>query len=263
MAGTLPVWAVIKGTYAAVFRDFSDFVAKICLWLVLTWLASFGIGYLTHALPEAVTQFQVTMLILVPMYAGIAVLWHRHVQLREERKGLATLRFGFRELKVFVMGTMLTVGVWGPLVLGAGILATGRGPTWALGLVALYAIALSIAFIYVSIRLGMAFPLAATDERRVFDQSWTMLRGKVLRLFVVLVVAYYPVAILVGKLAEVGLLAIHRKSFILALFIHALIIIGSALIIGLIASALSVALMHLRGIPITPANHRDGVTITT
>lgn len=247
MTGTLPVWATIKGTYAAVFRDFSTFVGRIWIWLILSWAASFAIGYLTHALPKAVSQLNLLMLILVPMYAGMAVLWQRHIQLGEQRKGLATLRFGYRELKVCAMGLLLTVGVWGPLVLGAGILATGRGPKYALALVSLYALALSIAFIYVSIRLGLAFPLAATDERRVFDQSWSAMKGKMLRLFAVLVVTYYPAMILTGKLAEVCLLAIQKKSLVLALFVHALMMISMALGIALVASALSVALMHMRG----------------
>lgn len=253
MTGALPVWAVVKGTYAAVFRDFSGFVASIWIWLVLTWAASLGIGYLSLVLPSAVRQLHLAQLIIVPMYAGMAVVWHRYVQLHEEKRGIRTLRFGYRELKLFAIASMLLIGLLGPIVLGGGIVQTGRGAKLALRLVALYSLVLSFAFFYVTLRLSLTFPLTATDESHVFDKSWGMLKGKLLRLFAVLLVTYYPTLFLVGKLSEVGLLAIARKSYLLVFFIHALIMVASALGVCLAATAFSLALMHLRGIPAMPA----------
>ena len=211
MTGNLPVWQVIKGTYAAVFRDFSGFVASIWIWLVLTWATSLGIGYLSVVLPNAVRQLHIAQLIIVPMYAGMAVVWHRYVQLNEAKRGFRPLRFGYRELKLFAIATMLLVGLLGPIVLGAGIVQTGRGSKQLVGLVALYSLALSFAFFYVTLRLSLTFPLTATDESHVFDKSWTMLKGKLLRLFAILVVTYYPALALVGKLTDVALLAIARN----------------------------------------------------
>lgn len=247
MPGTLPVWTVIKGTYAAVFRDFSGFVVRVWAWMVLTWLTTFAIGYLTLQLPRIVAQLNLTLLILLPMYAGMAVTCHRYPQLSEDRKGLRALRFGWREIKVCAIGTMLAIGVWGPLVLGAGIIDTGRGTKYAVLAVVLYALALSLAFLYVTLRLSLAFPLAATDERNVFDQSWSMLKGKILRLFAIMLLTYYPIAILAGKLAQVLILTLKDEAYVSIFLIHGLLILALTLSVCLAASAASLALMHLRG----------------
>lgn len=247
MPAILPVWATIKGTYAAVFRDFSGFIGRIWAWMLLTFLTVGVMGYLTLKLPAIFAQLNLTLLILLPMYAGLAVTCHRFVQLGEDRKGFRALRFGYRELKVCAIGTMLAIGVWGPLVLGAGIITTRTGSRDAVLAVVLYALALSIAFLYMTLRLSLAFPLAANDERRVFDQSWSMLRGNVFRLFVVMLCTYYPIALLIGKLAQLILLAVKNKEYVSMFVVYGLLILVLTLSVCMAASAASVALAKLRG----------------
>ena len=249
MTGSLPVWKVIGQTYAAVFRDFSGFIGRIWAWMVLTLLTTLVVGYLTIKLPAIVAHLNLTLLILLPMYAGLAVTCHRAIQLGEDRKGLRALRFGYRELKVCAIGTMLAIGVWAPILLAGGIAATRAGSKNAVLAVIFYALALSIAFLYMTLRLSLAFPLAATDERRVFDQSWTMLRGNILRLFVVMLLTYYPLGILVGKLLQLLILAEKGKEIINMFIVYGLMILALTLSVCMAASAASVALSHLRGTP--------------
>lgn len=247
MPGTLPVWATIKDTYAAVFRDFSGFVARVWAWTILIWLSTFAAVFLSLQLPRIFTELNLIFLILLPMYAGVAVAWQRSVLLGEKRTGLRALRFGRRELKASAIGTMLAVGFWGPFVLGGGIVDTHAGVRWAVTLVLLYAVALAAAFLYMTLRLSLAFPLTATDERRVFDQSWGMLKGKMLRLLVILLATYYPMAAVVGKLTQLLILAATKKAYAAIFLVHGLMIIALTLSICLAASAASATLMRLRG----------------
>ncbi|MGE0273186.1 MAG: hypothetical protein AB7M05_05150 [Alphaproteobacteria bacterium] len=247
MAGTLPVWTVIKETYAAVFRDFSGFAARVWAWTVLIWLTTFVVVYLSLQLPRIFTELNLVFLILLPMYAGVAVALQRRVLLGENRRGLRALRFGWRELKASAIGTMLAIGFWGPFVLGGGIIDTGAGTKRAVLFVLLYAIAISGAFLYMALRLSLAFPLTATDERRVFDQSWVMLRGKMLRLFAILLVTYYPMAVVTGKLTQLLILAATKKAYVSVFLVHGLMIIALTLSICLAAGAASLVLTHLRG----------------
>lgn len=247
MTGTLPVWATIKGTYAAVFRDFSGFVARVWAWTVLIWLTTFAVVYLSLQLPRIFIELNLLFLLLLPMYAGVAIAMQRRILLGESRKGLRALRFGWREIKASAIATMLAVGFWGPFVLGGGIVDTGAGSKRAVLLVLIYAVALAAAFLYLALRLGLAFPLTATDERRVFDQSWTMLKGKMLRLFAILLVTYYPAAALTGKLTQLMILAATKKAYVLVFLVHGMMIIALTLSICLAAAAASQALIHLRG----------------
>ncbi len=252
MSGTLPVTMIAKAAYKAVFHPFKSFLSRTWAWTLLIWAVTAVSSIASEMLLpwEGVAELLSTLLV-IPLFAGLAITWHRTVQLGENAGGMQALHFQRREWRYIGVQFLLPMMVLAPSLL---LVAVGAiiGEDHRLVLIAPAVILVGV-FFYVLTRLALAFPLIAIDASHALGTSWRLMKGKLWRFFLTVFLTYTPISIFIGTLAPQAADTVHKGSFVLAFVIQGLLSLGYSIEVCLIAGTLSLTLMHLRGLNIEPA----------
>jgi len=212
----LPVWAVVKRSYAYVWERRT----LLAVPLLLVFAAQCAGGLYIRAIMPADAAAHLDFSWIGPVYAVAFALLvfsisaivgiHRTVLLDEIRPGLRFLRWDTNLLRyigtwllLLLIAFLLTV----ILALLAGIVAIAAGaraaggaaPNPGLHVVIVAGIAIALGFVF--LRFMLALPAAALGEKDRLGVSWKATRGNVLRLVAVVVLTFLPFAVVSGLLA--------------------------------------------------------------
>jgi hypothetical protein len=153
----------------------------------------------TRAMETMPQQF---LLGLVQFLAGIIALVAllRVVILGDRKPGLFVyLWFGSAEIRIVAVSILLLIAAVAGIV-GAGIVFALLGALAAqvpvLGLLLLVAVvALCVAVIWVLLRLSLINPVIVAESGLGVERSWALMRGNALRMFLILLLTFLPLAI--------------------------------------------------------------------
>jgi hypothetical protein len=206
----IPVGEIIASAYRFVFVDLGRVIGAIWLpIIVLTVIDYFVNGTMLSARGAAMETGDVSQ--LTPLLAGqvayvfVALLLKAIIAVAIGREILQPLqrpqwlRFSLGGAEFRYVGTMLGLAALVMLVIVLGMIAgkmLAGGGQQMIGVAALIAAVLLPVLIYVFVRLGaLAMPAVVCDGGIGLERSWTLLKGNVGRMLVVMLAVGVPVLI--------------------------------------------------------------------
>ncbi|MGE0273185.1 MAG: hypothetical protein AB7M05_05145 [Alphaproteobacteria bacterium] len=275
MKKKLSVFSITAASYGAVFTSFRRFFLQTWAWMLLAWLTTFVLNLSVDLIfpPKLIklSGMVAAYLLPIPIFAGAAVLWHRTIQLGEDRRGWRAVRLRGREWLYLAaeIGLVLTPLV--PLLL-SHFLGHSSLEMW------IYFVslpALTVASLYIVLRLALCLPLIAIGDRAPFSQSWRMMKGNLLRLVAIGLLVLVPMGLLTALASSVSefalAYALHDPAYYPIAFISfGPAALGGIMMAGFFASILSFSVLHQRGLSVeqpvgaapTPSNlHSSGFAI--
>ena len=207
----LPFWRTVGQAYALWGRNFSVLVRASWLWLLLltpfllieAWLRAPHDAALLKAARSAqlvvepallpgIAALVLSLFVMLPAAASIAVAWHRLVLRNERPRRGIYLRFDS-----IVVGYVLFLAViWVPgRAIGLLMTATGRSTVVWIGIVA------SFVLLFIVPRISLALPATALGRNDVtFGAAWRATGQNTWRMFWANLICFLPTSI-VGDLA--------------------------------------------------------------
>lgn len=258
MAAKVPVWQIVKTSYRAVFRDFDRFLARTWVWITLIALSSLALEQVVIALaPEQYRDAFVgmSMILMTPLYTGVAVQWHRYVQLGEDVRGGRAIRLKRREwiylgfelgLLLFIVGSIVAL-----MPLEWSFKYLGRDSMWTPILFVISIPIVMLVALHAIMRCSLVFPLLAVGETEVLKKSWHLTKNNAFALFLIWLETFTP-SLMFGWTGDIyerltqifsGGLALYAVTVLYEAF-NAL---GQTIVTCLIVGGLSHTLLFLRG----------------
>ncbi len=200
-SGRLPLLAAVREIYVSVFGNLAAFLKLLILpFLLLTILQ---IGW--ERLPVSATvpySFVAPILVLIP-YTAFSVSWHRYVLLGpingRPRIFPVDARRHFRYFRVFLA---VTAAYMAPLIAAGSLILSGpdiSNPQFAsyAAVSQLFLIILAYLILpYPFARVCFVFPQVAIDGTNSFRDSWRRTRGQGHRIYLTILVAGLPMALI-------------------------------------------------------------------
>ena len=216
---------------------------------------------------KAVEPLMPILLYLTPLNVAVQTILLAacyRVVLRTTETRHAFLGFGSDELRLFLVGVILTVGAFVGLtatrILGDGLtsLAAAAGPVGRLVSVT-YAAVTMIAIVYVFVRFSLALPLTFARRKMSIRESWALTRGRHLQLsgsyfmaFVLAALVYVLGAVIGSVLQSIdGVVELDSKSLLTPGMIGSTAWMAAiGVLIGIIVQAPGAqAVLHLGRVP--------------
>lgn len=241
----LPYGRLVRHAYLDVIGNLPGLVRISLPWILLIW-ALLMLGQGGSVLATAAAD------IVLPLaVAAIAVLWHRHILLGEPLAAwMAPINrqvARYFVLTVLItlllsLAPLLTMLLVGGIGGAAGDAAPAVGPGFILVPLVL------LACLYMALRLQLAFPATAIDDRAMtLARSWALTRGNGWRLFLGFLIITTPVAVItVGLMLVLDGAAESTGSVALRALSSLAVVANAWLQAPLIASFLSYAYTFFR-----------------
>jgi hypothetical protein len=203
--------SIIEGAFGLVRQRF----AAVAIWCLIYLLVTIGSWFAMRPFFSADTlgggaAFGSMMLIQLASLLLFVILMTaaQRAVLRPEEEGLAYLRLGMDEVRMAGLSLILIIGSYITFVLIAvAAVAVIAGAAAALGAVSMVLIMIPLMvilfglFVWLQVRLSLAFPLTLLRERIIIGESWRLTKGRFWSLFgayLVVFVAIAAMSILVG-----------------------------------------------------------------
>jgi hypothetical protein len=207
--------SIIEGAFGLVRQRF----AAVAIWCLIYLLVTIGSWFAMRPFFSADTlgggaafgsMFGWMMLIQLASLLLFVILMTaaQRAVLRPEEEGLAYLRLGMDEVRMAGLSLILIIGSYIAFVLIAvAAVAVIAGAAAALGAVSMVLIMIPLMvilfglFVWLQVRLSLAFPLTLLRERIIIGESWRLTKGRFWSLFgayLVVFVAIAAMSILVG-----------------------------------------------------------------
>lgn len=219
--GAVAVWTLIHMALA------------LATFALMRWQMS-SMGLTGSEAPSPDQIMQATMAFIIPSQLLNFVVWITGViiacaayrlVLRPHEPGVAGIRVGMDEVRVFGTGLILSIGfgviffvvllVGMMVALATGLMVGGGDTGMGVGAAVIFALVIVavVAAIFAFIRLSLALPLTFARRRIGIDESWSLTRGHFWTLFAAYLVIGL-IVIVVGIAASIPFLSIFYQTIV-------------------------------------------------
>jgi hypothetical protein len=239
---------IAKAAYRAVFGDLSAFFAAASPWVFITAFAHMAFDD-AFAESDGFIRPYAAMALQLSLSVPFLVSWHRRVLKGEPLTPSQMLRFDSRDWRFFQVSLLVVAVGLGPLVVLAPIGYLFINNRWPGNEIvsAWIPLIILISVVFSSIKLSLAFPMAALDRARgAIKEAFRLSRGQEWTLASALFLSTAPLWIMRGGLkVSVESLWSSPKTYPLGLALYLIALLGGYLSLALAASTASFAYLAI------------------